>query len=118
MQRKAEHIPDKTNFEEGEYMINVPQDIFKFNFLGNINQSFHEEYFEGSSCICLKKWKGHLDVNHTWDTSKSYEQFLSSRWVKVEAMKNAVLQMLFCRKKHKSGIDPSGNDDSNLPYSW
>jgi hypothetical protein len=39
MQRKAEHIPDKTYFEEGEYMINVPQDIFKFNFLGNINQS-------------------------------------------------------------------------------
>ena len=118
MQKNAERIPDETYFEEDEYMINVPQDIFKFNFQQNINQNTSMWITSGG--LVVYAYKSERDT-----------LMLTTKGTQTKVMYNAVHQVsksksnsyekcsppnVILSEESKKINDPLDNDDGNLPY--
>ena len=78
MQMNADFIPDETYFEDNEYMINVPQDIIKFNFQQNINQNASMWITSGGVVVYAYKSERDTLMLYTMGTQKKLCTMLST----------------------------------------
>jgi hypothetical protein len=118
MQINADFVPDETYFEDNEYMINVPQDMIKFNFQQNINQNASMWITLGGVVVYAYKSERDTLMLYTMGTQKKimYNAVNRVSKSKSNSYEKCNPPNVILPEKIKKRNDPSNNDDGNLPY--